>query len=64
MSVLDVGVTNELIRKVPEATNYFLKNFKIPQSQYTGLSIEQTAGMDTYYPNCRFVSYPGWAIPF
>ena len=64
MSVLDVGFKNEIKKKVPDTTNYFLKSYRYAHNTYTGLSIEDTDGMDQLYPKCRFVSYDGGVFPF
>jgi len=64
VTVLDVGVSNEVIRKVPDTTNYFLKNYQLPASSYTGLGIEPFDEMEKMHPGKRFVSYPGGRFPF
>jgi len=64
MTVLDVGFTNETKRKVADTTNYFLKNYRYDHKTYTGLSIDDTDGIDQLYPECRFVSYNGGIFPF
>jgi len=60
-SVLDVGVTND---EVNDSTNLFLSNFRLNDSQYTGLAVNPMDGMRRKYPNKKFVEYPGDIFPF
>jgi SAM-dependent methyltransferase len=62
-SVLDVGVSCETKRGPPNR-NYFLKNFVYDPKYYTGLGIQDLAGMDLLFPGKRFVQYPGGHFPF
>jgi hypothetical protein len=65
MNVLDVGFANETkIRNPPAKINYFLKTYRYDPKTYTGISIEDTDGMDELYPEFRFVSYNGRTFPF
>lgn len=64
MTVLDVGFSNETKRKVPDTTNYFIKTYRYNPGTYTGLSNEQTDGMEQLYPGFKFVSYSGGRFPF
>ncbi len=62
-SVLDVGVSTEAKRGLP-ARNYFLKNYRYDPGTYTGLGIEDLAGMEDMFPGKRFVQYQGGKFPF
>jgi len=63
-TVLDVGISNEAARSLPETTNYFLKNFQCDNQLYTGLSVEDIDGMDKLYPGKTFIQYSGGKFPF
>ena len=60
-SILDVGVTND---EVNDSTNLFLSNFRLNDSQYTGLAVLPMDDIRKKYPNKKFVEYPGDIFPF
>ncbi|MDB9528789.1 methyltransferase domain-containing protein [Oscillatoria sp. CS-180] len=60
-SVLDVGVSCSL---EDETENLFLKEFRLPSSQYTGLAVQPMDDLRSRYPDKRFVEYPGGVFPF
>ena len=59
--VLDVGVSKN---KYADFTNLFLKNFKLTDTQYTGLAVQKMDGIRKKYPEKKFVEYPGGVFPF
>ena len=61
--VLDVGVFGEKRMSNP-VLNYFLKTFRYPSQNYTGLSIRDLSQMDRLFPGKRFVQYSGGTFPF
>lgn len=59
--VLDVGVSKN---KYADSTNLFLKNFKLTDTQYTGLAVQKMDGIRKKYPEKKFVEYLGGVFPF
>lgn len=60
-SVLDVGVSR---RVQDDSINLFLKTFRLPSSQYTGLGVESMDKIQAKHPDKKFVEYPGGIFPF
>ena len=61
--VLALGVSSE--EKVGlEARNFFLKTFRFPPIQYTGLAIEDVSKMGELFPGKSFLQYSGGVFPF
>ena len=60
-TVLDVGVTNN---ERHDSANLFLRNFRLNDSQYTGLAVQSMDGIRKRYPGKKFVEYPGRDFPF
>ena len=63
MSVLDVGVSKENNRDMPNR-NYFLKHFPYSGEFYTGLGVQNISDMDKIFPGKSFYQYPGSDFPF
>lgn len=61
--MLDVGVSSEKGKK-RRLRNYFLKTFRYPSQDYTGLGIQGLTEMDKFFPGKTFVQYPGGTFPF
>ena len=61
--ILDVGVSAER-RRGPGHRNYFLKTFRYPACNYTGLGVQNLSGMEVSFPGKRFVQYSGGRFPF
>ena len=60
-SILDVGVSNN---EYNTSINLFLNNFRLCDHQYTGLAIQQMAGIKKKHPNKKFIEYTGGVFPF
>ena len=63
MSVLDVGVSREDSRDLPNR-NYFLKHFPFSGELYTGLGVQDLSNMEQIFSDKKFIQYPGKKIPF
>ncbi len=61
--ILDVGVSTER-SEGPAERNYFLKTFRYPSDNYTGLGIQDLSEMEALFPGKRFVQYSGGRFPF
>lgn len=59
--VLDVGVSNN---EHNDSINLFLKNFRLPANQYTGLGVQNLDIIKEKYKDKNFVQYPGGVFPF
>ncbi|QKT04916.1 class I SAM-dependent methyltransferase [Ectothiorhodospiraceae bacterium 2226] len=59
--VLDVGVSGN--ERSP-TQNHFLRNFRGRDEDYTGLGIDDLAGVARKHPGKRFVTYSGGRFPF
>ncbi len=60
-SFLDVGVSNN---EHNDSINFFLRNFRFNDSQYTGLAVQPMDDIRKKYPKKKFVEYSGGIFPF
>lgn len=60
-SVLDVGVSDN---EHNNSINFFLKDFRFNDSQYTGLAIQPMKDIRKKYPNKKIIEYDGKIFPF
>lgn len=64
MRVLDVGVTAKERPTRDNPQNYLLKTYPFEPETYTGLGVQDLAGLQRAYPRMRFVTYDGRIMPF